>query len=374
MITKNALKTTERLYEMDSYYTSAVAISSLSLAAMLIGTFNNHFMSAAKRKLFQSLFSLLILLNWAEWYGDFLEDAHAGLRDLHVLVKMAEMCLTPFVPVIAVRIFTSKAALKAARAAAYFNLILQIFSLYTGAVFSVDGMNDYTRGPLYSLYVATFVVGTIAFIVGSMQFNRHYQHANKRFLMAIIALVIFTIALPIVNPSVRLDWTCLSFVMILFYIYYNQLVQQVDSVTGLLSRRSYDLALQNISKEAAIIFFDVDEFKKINDTYGHSYGDECLVALGRELKHVFEKHGYCYRFGGDETCVILRKNPDEAQQLIAKFFDSVHMLQDKDKRIPDVSVGYAFFNPDEESAEDAVRRADEMMYRSKREKKAAVKV
>lgn len=240
---------------MDSYYTSAVAISSLSLAAMLIGTFNNHFMSAAKRKLFQSLFSLLILLNWAEWYGDFLEDAHAGLRDLHVLVKMAEMCLTPFVPVIAVRIFTSKAALKAARAAAYFNLILQIFSLYTGAVFSVDGMNDYTRGPLYSLYVATFVVGTIAFIVGSVQFNRHYQHANKRFLMAIIALVIFTIALPIVNPSVRLDWTCLSFVMILFYIYYNQLVQQVDSVTGLLSRRSYDLALQNISKEAAIIFF-----------------------------------------------------------------------------------------------------------------------
>ena len=50
------------------------------------------------------------------------------------------------------------------------------------------------------------------------------------------------------------------------------------------------------------------------------------------------------------------------------------MLQDKDKRIPDVSVGYAFFNPDEESAEDAVRRADEMMYRSKRDKKAAVKL
>ena len=72
--------------------------------------------------------------------------------------------------------------------------------------------------------------------------------------------------------------------------------------------------------------------------------------------------------------MILRKNPDEAQQLIAKFFDSVHMLQDKDKRIPDVSVGYAFFNPDEESAEDAVRRADEMMYRSKRDKKAAVKL
>lgn len=49
----------------------------------------------------------------------------------------------------------------------------------------------------------------------------------------------------------------------------------------------------------------------------------------------------------------------------------------KDRRIPDVSVGHAFFNPDEESAEDAVRRADradEMMYRSKREKKAAVKV
>lgn len=41
----------------------------------------------------------------------------------------------------------------------------------------------------------------------------------------------------------------------------------------------------------------------------------------------------------------------------------------KDRRIPDVSVGHAFFNPDEESAEDAVRRADEMMYRSKREKR-----
>lgn len=77
------------------------------------------------------------------------------------------------------------------------------------------------------------------------------------------------------------------------YILYSELTQKIDTLTRLLNRRSYESRLASLRGHAVIYYFDVDEFKSVNDTFGHGVGDAVLAEVG-----------YCYRIGGDEFCVI----------------------------------------------------------------------
>lgn len=215
------------------------------------------------------------------------------------------------------------------------------------------------------LYMITFIIGVVFLLIYSFKFSVKYQYTNMTFLIMIMLLIVISIILPIMTPYLRLNWTCMSFAAIIYCIYYNQLEQQVDSLTSLLNRKSYDYAIKNIKDEAFIIFFDVDRFKYVNDTYGHNYADKCLIVLSNELKRSFKKYGYCYRYGGDEACVIIKKKIGSIESIINSFFEHVEILREAEPQIPTVSVGYARFNPIEENIESALKRADEMMYRYK---------
>ena len=58
--------------------------------------------------------------------------------------------------------------------------------------------------------------------------------------------------------------------------------------------------------------FDVDNFKQINDHYGHVQGDVCLAEIAECIKKVYANDGYCYRTGGDEFCVLLKNSEKES--------------------------------------------------------------
>ncbi len=347
---------------MISLYTLIVIISSFSLLITIVGMYDNYFMPEFKQKSFRILFAMLIAQNWFEWLGVKLNGGAAEFVWLHVLVKFCELSITPFVSIAASDIVHRVKGKKWMYIPAVLNLVLQICSVFTGIVFRIDGANVYSRGPLYVLYVATLVVGAVFMILHCQKFSSKYQHRNNLFLLMIMVMVLLAIALLIVEPSLRMDWTCMTFAAILFYIYYNQLEQQIDPLTALLNRKSYDYAIKHIRKETAIIFFDVDRFKYINDTYGHDFGDRCLIVMAAEMKRIFGKKGYCYRFGGDEACVIIKKNVRDIDALISKYIESINMIREVDKKVPSVSFGYAYFNREKETAFETVKRADEMMY------------
>ena len=78
-----------------------------------------------------------------------------------------------------------------------------------------------------------------------------------------------------------------------------------DQLTGIFNRRMYDEAMERVAAEdsaAVIALFDLDAFKRINDTYGHDFGDTCLKEAAKQLREAF---GDCvYRIGGDEFAAI----------------------------------------------------------------------
>ena len=102
------------------------------------------------------------------------------------------------------------------------------------------------------------------------------------------------------------------FVVILGYAYYSELLEQHDTLTSLFNRRAYGQHLPRLASQdyGTIILFDVDDFKQINDRYGHQYGDTCLKIVATSILTAFSKVRFCYRIGGDEFSV-LNKYTDE---------------------------------------------------------------
>ena len=80
---------------------------------------------------------------------------------------------------------------------------------------------------------------------------------------------------------------------------------ETDPVTGLGNRRGFDRALVDVKPGDAIVVFDLDHFKKVNDSYGHATGDVVLAQFGRGLAQVVRRGDVAARYGGEEFAVVL---------------------------------------------------------------------
>jgi diguanylate cyclase (GGDEF)-like protein len=155
-----------------------------------------------------------------------------------------------------------------------------------------------------------------------------------------------------------------------------------DSLTGLFNRRflerildeSIDLARFNNSS-IALFFIDLDDFKEVNDTYGHEAGDRVLVTVGARLLSVFREGDYVARVGGDEFIVVAPGLKDAcniayiADKLIGSFCESLE-VPGGPIRIG-ATVGVALFPDHGRSSKEIISRADEAMYSVKRTSKGA---
>ena len=153
-----------------------------------------------------------------------------------------------------------------------------------------------------------------------------------------------------------------------YYAYNMELANLFDKLTGILNQGTYLRKVKDLKEEQIVIILDIDNFKAMNDSYGHQFGDECLRKISRTIKSVFGNHGQCYRIGGDEFAVILRKNHN-VEDLIKRFEIA---LADKFKNNPyqlSISLGYSKYEKDD-SFEAVIQRADFNMYNVKKQKKA----
>ena len=147
-------------------------------------------------------------------------------------------------------------------------------------------------------------------------------------------------------------------------------------LTGLPNRRMFskrlDKAIAMLSKQQmpfALMLLDVDNFKQINDSYGHEIGDKVIVELGLKLQETIREQGLVARLGGDEFVILL---PDAGD---------VRQLEGIAQRINDaaaegidigrvhlaitVSIGIAVCTKPSLTSRQALRRADEALYKGK---------
>lgn len=145
-----------------------------------------------------------------------------------------------------------------------------------------------------------------------------------------------------------------------------------DSLTELPNRRLLEQHVNELIKESnsssfGILFLDINRFKYINDTFGHSFGDKLLITISNRIKNMFKKD-VIYRQGGDEFIILLpkmnrREIKETAEQIIAVMQNSLSI--DNEEIITTVSIGGALYPDDGDSVEILLKHADAAMYYAK---------
>ncbi len=157
-----------------------------------------------------------------------------------------------------------------------------------------------------------------------------------------------------------------------------KLLASTDPMTKLYNRRYFtkmsehtlDLSKRE-KQDLAIIMLDIDKFKNVNDTYGHGIGDDVIIELANTLLEHQRKSDVVCRYGGEEFVILLpNTSKDGAYNVAVKIRESVEKLciniPNNDILKFTVSIGVSEVNiEDEINIEEALKRADDALYRAK---------
>jgi len=146
-----------------------------------------------------------------------------------------------------------------------------------------------------------------------------------------------------------------------------------DSLTGLLNRRSIDQLLQTElarssrhGQQFTVMFLDIDNFKAVNDQFGHAIGDEVLRGFAKFLKSQIRGEDMAGRYGGEEFVLLLPQTTQAGiNHLSNRLIKCIHNLVFPQDLHITFSAGVAEFPRDGSSAADLMRVADERMYQAK---------
>jgi len=159
-----------------------------------------------------------------------------------------------------------------------------------------------------------------------------------------------------------------------------QTVAMKDGLTGLFNRQAFEVRMKNAlarykdEKEPfCLIMFDVDGFKKINDTFGHVAGDKVLKKVAECLKASFRESDFVARYGGDEFAVLIeRMTPEMAYKRIEAFRRNLAKIKFVSKKkgeiVLGVSAGVAQVE-EGDTRDTLVARADSLMYAEKQQRR-----
>ena len=145
----------------------------------------------------------------------------------------------------------------------------------------------------------------------------------------------------------------------------------LDALTGLYSRAKWEDDKDELFKAGGVIvFIDLDDFKMVNDTYGHIIGDETLRIIGKRINYAV-KQGVdrVYRYGGDEFIIYL-KRCGECKQVIERLKETIEKPIILDGCVVKIGMSYGKVKlSDFDNIDEAFKAADELMYESKKKKK-----
>ncbi len=261
--------------------------------------------------------------------------------------------------------------------------VLLTVSLFNGCLFGFDEAGVYYRGPLFYaqqiLSFALFILSSVKCFVRAFQ-KKHLSRREEFLVMAafvvppvicsVFQIVFQTIPILSVGIVISFQLACINFL--------ERKISQ-DSLTGISNRREIlrltgeKMRLKKENENLWFLFIDVDNFKYINDTFGHGKGDRILTELSEGLvEYAKGFSGFCGRYGGDEFAMVFCAEKDveksKIQEGLERHIAEQNIFINGEKRA-EISVGCAKLDGSDGSVSDLVSRADSDMYSVKHTKK-----
>lgn len=246
-----------------------------------------------------------------------------------------------------------------------FITIISFTSAFTHLMFWFDESNTFMRGPL--AFITHICSAVYLVLLLSLIIKKHKKITSNEVYIVLFSAYICVVAT--VLETVLSDYRFLitGAMAVSFTLYYAVLYAEtfkIDQLTGLLNRKSlYADESRMRNRKFSVISVDLNNLKEINDSQGHSAGDEALKRLADILSKNGGKEFCPYRVGGDEFIVLGKELKEEA---ISQYVEKVRSDLKKENLM--ASFGYSVSSIDD-NFDDVCIKADKLMYEDKRKYK-----
>ena len=251
-------------------------------------------------------------------------------------------------------------------------MILLIINLCgTSIIFDISKQNKYTRGPV------NFLLYIIVFIYYIESIYTVQKAKNDSILVEFFPIYYFIIPCMIGTMiqgfffGISTIWLCVAIAFIIVYIEIQISISFIDDLSGLYNRKFMNHYLNKLQsdkiKHVYGFLLDINEFKSINDTYGHITGDHALIQFGRILQHSIDKDSVAIRMGGDEFVVFANlQSDDDALALKKRIEYNIRQFNIKTDEPFHLyfSIGIAKYNGN--SIDSFLSAMDDSMYEAKK--------
>jgi|GEM_PF-1333449 len=263
--------------------------------------------------------------------------------------------------------------------------LITMTTCFNGCIFSFDAEGHYIQGPLYILFLAIPYIYVILSTVDiALDFRTIKNRQDKKSSIMLFAFIIFPTLGVLVGyffTELPAIWPMFTFALLIVFFNLQNEQMSMDGLTGINNRRRFDNYLDEKLEKAkddgsaiCLIMSDLDEFKKINDTFGHNTGDEALKETADILMEICNGNKTFFaRYGGDEFAIIHNvANETEAKEFLKEIrtaFESKAKKENTEYKLS-LSTGMGFTSLQNlKGAAELIKEADHNLYKEKRSRK-----
>ena len=246
--------------------------------------------------------------------------------------------------------------------------------------------SDFTVTRFYSLYQVAvpiiYIFGVLFFVLRRSSEEESPAEKRRHLYIGLFPLMVVGGGLMqvLLLPETPIFCYCCAILMIVFYIQMLESRISLDPLTGLNNRGQLQRyvaqsnSLFREGKRTFVMIIDVNDFKKINDTYGHAEGDRALVVIASSLKHAASSvnaNVFVARYGGDEFVFIIHSDDTDIPDTLSRNIRSYVLEECRRAELPytiTVSIGYEELRYTNDSFRNCLVRADQKCYTDKKNK------
>ena len=337
----------------------AYFISDVFWAAVITGTIPKTIFSASLTNISNLVLMILITYNWLNYAMAVLQLPNRN-RPLNKFAVLFPMLIS-------------------------FIVVMVIF--FIDPLLLID--KDLNSTDLYDLFQVTipdiYIIAVLIYAVKKARSVSSPSEKRTYLALGIVPVIMILIGglQAFVMPESSIFCLGCTIVMVLFYIESMESRISLDPLTGLNNRSqlrrymSQDSTLYREGLDTYMMMLDINDFKKINDTYGHAEGDRALVIMANALRKAvgaMDFRAFIARYGGDEFIIIAKT---ENEELVKKLCDDIRKTMIRLNTEAGAgyeltaSIGYAGYSGDIPGFQAALGRADDALYKDKAARRAA---
>lgn len=255
-------------------------------------------------------------------------------------------------------------------------VLLSALAPLTGWFFYINAEGFYTRGPLFSLYMAIqyfYQVVTVVYCAVAWRRATHYSQRERNKSVLIYHAVPFLASLIQIIDYRLPCYSCgITLATLLLFLGVQNAMVTKDDLTGLNNRRAFFeyleatvIAHPETGREMNLLMMDIDRFKRINDLFGHTEGDRALILFAKALKRACAFTDiFIARYSGDEFLAVCRGTQEQLTAFSEKIKSELAAQCAEKPYTLSVSIGGAAFRAGMPIS-DWIRLADQAMYDEK---------